>query len=137
MPSQPTAIFVYGTLQRGQCRERNWPRPPMRIEDATVQGALYDLGPYPALVEGNDCIAGELWHLTDADLPETLRELDRVEAFYGRADDLYQRVTIRCHTPTGPVLAWTYRYARPGDMKVAQRIAPSATTGQCRWPRPS
>jgi gamma-glutamylcyclotransferase (GGCT)/AIG2-like uncharacterized protein YtfP len=137
MPSEPTAIFVYGTLQRGQCRERCWPRAPLRIEEATVQGAIYDLGPYPALAPGDDCVVGELWHLAEADMPVTLRELDRVEAFYGRADDLYQRVTIRCQTPAGALVAWTYRYARTSDLKPAQRIAPEATTGQCRWPRPS
>ena len=134
MSAEPTAIFVYGTLQRGQCRERCWPKQPLRIELATVQGALYDLGRYPTLAEGDDCIAGELWHLAPEVLEPTLAELDRVEAFRGQPDDLYLRVSISCQTQAGPVTAWAYRYARWGDLNPAQRIAPDPTTGRCRWP---
>ena len=134
MSHQPTSIFVYGTLKRGQCRERCWPRPPLRIEPATVRGALYDLGPYPALVEGNDCIAGELWHLSPSDMHASLLELDRVEGFRSRASDLYQRVTITCQTASVAVAAWTYRFARTEQLKPLQRILPNPESGQCRWP---
>lgn len=127
-------IFVYGTLQRGQCREPCWPRMPLRVEPATVRGALYDLGPYPALADGDDTIAGELWHLGEGDLPVTLAALDRVEGFAGQANDLYHRVTITCQTAGRPVEAWTYRYARPGHLKPSQRILPNPVTGQIRWP---
>jgi gamma-glutamylcyclotransferase (GGCT)/AIG2-like uncharacterized protein YtfP len=131
------SIFVYGTLQRGQCRERCWPRQPLHIEAATVQGSLYDLGSYPALADGEDCIAGELWHLAESDMPETLFELDRVEGFRGRASDLYQRVTITCQTAAGPVSAWTYRFAWLEQLKPSQRILPDPASGQCRWPQPA
>jgi gamma-glutamylcyclotransferase (GGCT)/AIG2-like uncharacterized protein YtfP len=57
---QLSGVFVYGTLQRGGVRERCWPRKPIYVEVARVRGALYDLGPYPALVEGSDFVAGEL-----------------------------------------------------------------------------
>jgi gamma-glutamylcyclotransferase (GGCT)/AIG2-like uncharacterized protein YtfP len=134
MSHQPTSIFVYGTLQRGQCRERCWPLPPLRIEPATVRGELYDLGPYPALIEGDYCVAGELCHLAADDLTPTLEELDRVEGYLGRANDLYQRVTITCQTAEGPVEAWTYRYAQTSQLKPIQRIKPDPVTGQCRWP---
>lgn len=134
MSHQPTSIFVYGTLQRGECRERCWLRPPLRVEPATVRGALYDLGPYPALAAGENCIAGELWQLAAADLAATLMELDRVEGFASRDDDLYHRVIITCQAAAGPVEAWTYRYARLHELQPSQRIMPDPATNQCRWP---
>jgi gamma-glutamylcyclotransferase (GGCT)/AIG2-like uncharacterized protein YtfP len=130
------SVFVYGTLQQGECRERCWPRPPRKIEPATVRGVLYDLGPYPALIDGDDLVAGELWHLAPEDVSITLAELDRVEAFTTAPDDLYRRVVVTCQTNTSTVQAWTYQYARTADLKPAQRILPS-TAGLCRWKRSS
>jgi gamma-glutamylcyclotransferase (GGCT)/AIG2-like uncharacterized protein YtfP len=133
MPDSLCAIFVYGTLKRGQSRERCWPRAPLTVEPATVRGALYDLGPYPALVQGDDLVAGELWHLAPADLAVTLAELDRVEGHSGRADDLYHRVTITCQTAAGPLAAWMYLFAQTSRLKPMQRIAPNHA-GVCQWP---
>ena len=45
-----------------------WPRPVVKIERATAQGRLYDLGAYPAMVEGADTIDGELWHVAAEDV---------------------------------------------------------------------
>jgi gamma-glutamylcyclotransferase (GGCT)/AIG2-like uncharacterized protein YtfP len=137
MPAILCTVFVYGTLKRGGCRERCWPRQPLRVEPATAHGTWYDLGPYPALAEGDDSIAGEVWHLAPEDIEPTLVELDRVEGFRGQANDLYLRVTTTCQTSAGPVEAWTYRFACTSDLKPNQRIAPDPATGQCRWPRPS
>jgi gamma-glutamylcyclotransferase (GGCT)/AIG2-like uncharacterized protein YtfP len=133
MLSGPTAIFVYGTLKRGGVREICWPRKPLAIEAATVHGALYDLGPYPALVEGHDVIAGELWHFAAEDLPSTLAVLDEVEGYSGNADDWYRRVIIECQATKGAVQAWTYLYARTSELRDSQRIKPDAS-GVCHWP---
>ena len=45
-----------------------WPRPAVKIERTTSQGRLYDLGAYPAMVEGADTIDGELWHVAAEDV---------------------------------------------------------------------
>lgn len=132
MSSEPTAIFVYGTLQRGEVRERLWPRPPVSIEPATVRGALYDLGPYPALVPGEDTVGGELWHIAAEDIGVTLAALDRVEDYADRPDDLYRRVIVECQTATGRVPAWTYQLARTDLVRSARRIAPDQH-GICTW----
>ena len=66
--SDPCYIFVYGTLKRGEVRETSWPRQPVSIEWGTLAGRLHDLGPYPALVEGEDKVLGELWQVEPADL---------------------------------------------------------------------
>ncbi len=126
------AIFVYGTLQRGQVREHSWPRPPVSIEFATVRGALYDLGPYPALVPGDDTVGGELWHIAECDIAVTLAALDRIEGYANRKDDLYRRVIVECRTAAGSVPAWTYHLALAELLHSARRIAPDAQ-GVCDW----
>lgn len=132
--TQPNSIFVYGTLKRGHVREMCWPNKPQSVEPATVRGALYDLKKYPALVEGNDLVAGELWGFAAADMPVTLATLDEVEGCSGRADDEYRRGVIECQVANGMVSAWTYMYARAGGLWSSRRVHSDAT-GVCSWPR--
>lgn len=131
-PDGRTAIFVYGTLQRGQVREQCWPRPPISIEPATVRGTLYDLGPYPALVPGDDTVGGELWHIAPPDIAVTLAALDRVEGYANRPDDLYRRVIVECRTVKGSEPAWTYQLALVELLHSARRITPDGH-GVCNW----
>src|SRR5687768_17088800 len=58
MSESISAVFVYGTLKQGDVRAHLWPRPPQSIEPAVIRGRMHDLGPYPALVDGGDPIAG-------------------------------------------------------------------------------
>ena len=126
-------VFVYGTLKRGQLRQHSWPRKPRQIEPAWTFGRLYDLGPYPALVEGTDRVLGELWQFAPEDLLETLRVLDDIEGFHGLPDDLYSRVEIECTTAAGEcVRALAYRFARPLPPKA--RLITAVTNGICQWP---
>jgi gamma-glutamylcyclotransferase (GGCT)/AIG2-like uncharacterized protein YtfP len=67
----PLPLFVYGTLKRGESREKKWPFPPVKVLPATTRAALYDLGPYPAIGPGDDTIVGELWFLREEDVAET------------------------------------------------------------------
>ena len=136
MTSEPAAVFVYGTLQRGEVRERCWPRPPISIESATVRGTLYDLGPYPALGAGDDIVAGELWCIAPSDMVATLAALDRVEGFSGSNDDLYRRLIVDCQTAAGSTSAWTYHLANVSLLRTATRILPGVD-GRCYWKRHS
>lgn len=44
-------VFVYGTLRRGGSNDINLRKPaPRYMGMASVQGMLYDLGPYPGLI---------------------------------------------------------------------------------------
>lgn len=133
MIDDPACIFVYGTLKRGQVRERSWPRPPVAIEPATVRGTLYDLGPYPALTPGEDTVGGELWHIAPEDIAITLAALDHVEGYADRPDDLYRRIIVECQTTAGRVSAWTYQLARTDLLRTARRILPDGR-GVCAWP---
>lgn len=130
--ANPDSIFVYGTLKRGQSRETCWPRKPRSIESATVRGTLFDLGPYPGLIEGQDVIVGEAWQFAETDMPATLATLDEIEDFHNSPDDEYRRVIVECMVKDKVVAAWTYQYARGAALATAQRIAPNAN-GLCEW----
>jgi gamma-glutamylcyclotransferase (GGCT)/AIG2-like uncharacterized protein YtfP len=133
MSSQPSSVFVYGTLMRRQSRERCWPHMPIAIEPATVRGVLYDLGTYPAMIPGSELVEGELWHIAVEHIGDTLRALDAVEGYSGRDSDLFRRVLIDCETSGGVMRAWTYHYARLNRLECARRIMPGADD-RCRWP---
>ncbi|MEO8495546.1 MAG: gamma-glutamylcyclotransferase family protein [Planctomycetota bacterium] len=135
MSESVAGIFVYGTLQRGEVRERCWPRQPLRIEWATIRGQLRDLGEYPALVAGEDVILGELWHIAGTDMAATLAVLDEIEGFRENEADLYIREIVACRTLDGlERQAYTYRYAKPGEIEMAPSVVPDAD-GICRWTR--
>lgn len=129
-----TAIFVYGTLKRGELRERMWPRPAIRVVAAETLGTLYDLGAYPGLRPGKDRVRGELWFIAAADLEVTLRVLDGIEGYRGEPTDLYTRLTVACHSlPEGEVHeALTYHYHRPADLAGLAPL-PANSAGFVEW----
>jgi len=130
------AVFVYGTLKRGQEREGCWPRKPLRVASAEMRGQLYDLGPYPALVPGTDRVLGELWFLAEADVAETLRVLDEVEC-YGIEDvDLYVRRVIECWTLDDGERHAAYVYFLADESHARKHSAvPTRADGFAEWTR--
>lgn len=135
-------VFVYGTLKRGECREACWPRAALTIEPAWTRGSLIDLGPYPALLVGDDRVLGELWSFTADDIAAVFEALDRVEGTNqpGTANE-YDRVRVEVIGQThGELKASTYRYA---NLKLAAQFAPMAASqlidGQSyvKWPMDS
>ncbi len=102
--AEPEWLFAYGTL--GPAGSRNelgcvW------IEDA-VRGRLFDLGPYPALVDPDDPEAG--W-VEGHRRSVTSRELEGwLDSYEGVDEGLYRRVALRTRTGHS---AWAYVYARP------------------------
>ncbi len=130
--SKQLPIFVYGTLQRGECREACWPHRPAAVIPGTVEAALYDLGAYPGIVAGEDTVEGELWFIAANQLDRTLRVLDQVEGCReNESDSLYTRVMVTCRDEAGnPQLAYAYFYARS---LAGQRRIPANDQGRCRW----
>jgi gamma-glutamylcyclotransferase (GGCT)/AIG2-like uncharacterized protein YtfP len=117
-------VFFYGTLMAGFDRRRR-----AGIDDkltyigrGAIQGALFDLGLYPALVAASEGrVWGEVYEM--ADPPTVLAALDDIEGY--RHDDpdrsLYTRATTDVTLPDGDhAQAWVYLYNAP--LGRAQRI---------------
>jgi gamma-glutamylcyclotransferase (GGCT)/AIG2-like uncharacterized protein YtfP len=133
---KPDSIFVYGTLKRTGSRRHLWPWHPLRIVPARIQGLLYDLGPYPALVRpGTDWVAGERWQIAPEDLLDTLHALDNVEGYAGRPDDVYHRCIAECiDEDRSTHRVYLYQFAHPERLPTtARRILPNAQQ-LCIWP---
>lgn len=135
MKSSPAAIdrvFVYGTLKTGQIRESAWPHQPQSVQQAWTRGKLFDLGDYPAMLPGQDRIAGEVWTFEPHEMAATLEVLDEIEGYFNNPDDLYRRVIVTCILEAGSqVDAYTYHY-RHESLTSAWRIHPKL--GHCSWP---
>jgi gamma-glutamylcyclotransferase (GGCT)/AIG2-like uncharacterized protein YtfP len=117
IPSQ--YLFVYGTLLRdsvppaiaGLCRRLR------RLGDATIAGALYDLGNYPALSlnchkDSSDTIKGELVCVFS---PADWLRLDTYEGCDNAQPDrsLYRRIRTTATLARGEkVECWVYVYNR-------------------------
>lgn len=127
-------VFVYGTLKRGECNESVWPCQPLRIETAWTLGALFASNAYPALMEGNDRVEGEVWSFGIHDRPTVIDALDRLEGTTSNApDDLYHRRIVEVTLDEGQSLrASTYFYNRDPIADGFTRVL--LIDGRCRWP---
>lgn len=126
----PAALFVYGTLKRGQPNSPLLARYPHAVEPAWTRGLLYDLGAYPALVVGEGTVRGELVRPAARDLARLLALLDRLEDY--RPDDpagsLYLRRPVETWT-AGGARAWAYAYLYNRDHRGLRPIAAGEWTG--------
>jgi gamma-glutamylcyclotransferase (GGCT)/AIG2-like uncharacterized protein YtfP len=108
------AVFVYGTLKRGQCRAGLWPAQPQEIVVGWVRGKLFGRSDYPALRTGNDRVRGELWRFPPDVMPLVLKTLDEIEGTNQPGEpDLYHRGQIEVFDLLGDSIgiAHTYLYA--------------------------
>jgi gamma-glutamylcyclotransferase (GGCT)/AIG2-like uncharacterized protein YtfP len=116
---EPCAIFVYGTLKRGEINH-GLVAPVIRsIERGWVEGVLYDVGEFPAMVEGAGRVHGELMRVAVDDLPGVLRVLDRLEGYDSRdeAGSMYLRRIVEVTGESGTcerAYAYLCNPAHPG-----------------------
>lgn len=119
------AVFVYGTLMRGESRFGALDRAGLRcVLLAERWGRLLDLGAYPGLLldeAGGALVQGEF--VRHADIGALLERLDAIEGFegFGANDSLYRRTVVDVAVGDGRVRqAWTYVYAGdPGAPTIA------------------
>ena len=100
----PTLLFAYGTLapeDPASARAGGW------VADR-VRGRLYDLGPYPALIDCGDRTAG--WVEGYVRPAEPVELSGRLDTYEGVGEGLYRRVMA---TTEAGRLVWVYVYARP------------------------
>jgi gamma-glutamylcyclotransferase (GGCT)/AIG2-like uncharacterized protein YtfP len=96
-----SALFVYGTLMRGESRHHYLVDRAEFVKEGTVRGTLVHLGEYPGLLlDGEAVVQGELFRLFDSD--RLWPVLDEMEG------DEYNRVERQVETAEGMVLAQLY-----------------------------
>lgn len=113
MATQPTYLFVYGTLRSKvdipvkHEIAKNWEV----IGESEIKGNLYDMGDYPAARKGNGTIVGEVYLIKDP--TPVFAVLDKYEG------DAYTRELETVKLPGGKeAQAWVYWYTKPVDGKV-------------------
>ena len=120
-------LFVYGTLMKGMNAYELLAGTGARfVAEASIQGRLYDVGDYPAVVKVNEAdasVAGELFVATDA----TMAAVDEYERYRPEdARSLFVReVTTASRKDNGEVVdAWAYFYnqSQRGRLSPAKRI---------------
>jgi gamma-glutamylcyclotransferase (GGCT)/AIG2-like uncharacterized protein YtfP len=103
-------IMLYGTLRDPRLRRELGIEGRMRrIARCRLAGILYNLGPYPALGEGEGIVHGELFEVTD---PTVFGAMDAFEEYDAARPKLsaYLRVRVRLADPV--LECWVYRYNR-------------------------
>ncbi len=111
---RPPILFLYGSLRRGEGNylKLELARRLRFMMPGVVRGRLYDLGPYPAFVEGDGITRGELFEPADATI---LADLDAFEGYdpTDPSGSWYVRQPIRLDGPSAE--AFIYRYNGPID----------------------
>lgn len=120
---EPAALFVYGTLKRGQLNSSLLIPHARSVERGWIRGSLFDVGLFPALAEGEGKVYGELVQLDAQNLAEVLAVIDALEEY--REDDpngsTYLRRVVEVTTEgadTVPAYAYFYNVAHTGIPQV-------------------
>lgn len=104
-------VFVYGSLMEGFWNHTRVLEGKVEIlGKGEIIGSLYHLREgYPALLEGEDKVVGEVSGPVDKDL---LRRLDYLEGYTaGRKDNLYNRKAVQVRMSDGSIMdCWVYVY---------------------------
>ena len=114
-------VAFYGSLLDPGLRRRLGVNEALRpLRRCLVRGRLFDLGPYPGLVEGDGRVRGELFEVVDPAIWKTLDDFEEC----GADPPLFVRRSTRLIAPV--INSWVYFYTRP--VGVRRRIR------RGRWP---
>ncbi|MGI8967777.1 MAG: gamma-glutamylcyclotransferase family protein [Chloroflexota bacterium] len=117
MTTDPPALFVYGTLMRGEMNHALVGCRALAVEHAWTHGLLYDVGDFPALLPGEGHVHGELVQLDTAGLAAVLPLIDRLEGYDAgnEAGSFFLRRVIQVTSPVGdcPAIAYFYNPEHP------------------------
>jgi gamma-glutamylcyclotransferase (GGCT)/AIG2-like uncharacterized protein YtfP len=93
MTKKTYKVFVYGTLLVGETNHHVAAPYLLNVQPGKVNGRLYDVGAYPALIASEEGeVAGEWLTVTE----EGLRDMDALEGYKeGRDNNEYERVWIQ------------------------------------------
>jgi len=96
-------VFVYGTLKKGKYNHHVLGEDAEFVDYAHTYGAtLYNVGAFPAMLEGKHKVLGEVWAISDI-------ALDAVDQLEGVDVGMYRReqVALQMHNSTDRN-AWGY-----------------------------
>jgi gamma-glutamylcyclotransferase (GGCT)/AIG2-like uncharacterized protein YtfP len=114
-------LFVYGTLRRNQSAA-DLLAGCVPLAEVAIEGTLYDLGDYPALLlYGTTPVKGEVWRCP-VDLLPALDEYEQMDR------GLFRRVGVMA----GEYPCWTY-VAGPA---LARQLTPDRRVDGDGWPPP-
>ena len=115
--SMPLPFFVYGTLRAGQTNAYLLRGAIVQTRVAKLGGAqMFDLGPYPMVIEsagaGADEVWGELVEIAPQRYDFIVQSLDRLEGVDGADPEnpaaLYRRLKRLVWVEEGAVECWVY-----------------------------
>lgn len=120
-----SAIFVYGSLMKGMVHHSKVASFVKESHQASTTGVLYRLpSGYPAMVEGDGTVRGELLELDN--FSEIIKLLDEFEGFSqtNPAKSLHMRAEkqVVVDGSSDPIVAYTYLLNEKKLPKDAQRI---------------
>ncbi|MEQ8170714.1 MAG: gamma-glutamylcyclotransferase family protein [Candidatus Eremiobacterota bacterium] len=103
-------IFVYGNLMEGFGNYNKYLKGRVLYRtEGEARGKLYHLpAGYPAMIDGDDVIKGEIMEIKDEDI----KILDELEGYYGEnKHNLYDRFKREVKTAeNGSFMCWIYFY---------------------------
>jgi gamma-glutamylcyclotransferase (GGCT)/AIG2-like uncharacterized protein YtfP len=115
-----TNLFVYGTLMPGELNYRQIEKYVINHKPGTIEGILVDLGAYPALIEGEGRVRGDVFEIN----ADALEITDRIEGYYPNRDRclyLRQKTVVTLETKD-EATAWTYLFANPDAIVDCPRL---------------
>jgi len=94
-------LFVYGTLREGEGNHYLIVDNVKSIQKATIRGWMYHLGGYPAVIEGEGYITGELIEFYNP--IEAFQRIDVLEGYHqpNSPSNHYERITVTAMTEDG------------------------------------
>jgi gamma-glutamylcyclotransferase (GGCT)/AIG2-like uncharacterized protein YtfP len=121
----PTKVFVYGTLKVGGRLDRgSLKKARTSVENATIVGAIYSLGPYPTIkLDKEGEVVGEVHTFHGDDFDAILSTMDMIEGYNPAKPEngLYNRHVVSAKLEDGTTTeAWAYEYN--GDVPEDKRI---------------
>ncbi len=109
-------FFVYGTLRTGMGNHGYFNGRLDRSVPAKVDGEIYHNGVIPYMFEASSVVRGELMYVKPDKYNITMRDLDRLEGYYGEGFSYnhYNRKLVTAIANDGSeIRAWAY-YANEG-----------------------
>jgi gamma-glutamylcyclotransferase (GGCT)/AIG2-like uncharacterized protein YtfP len=109
---EPAAVFVYGTLKRGEINHGVIAPDALSVEEGAIRGRLFDVGEFPGLAAGHGDVHGEIVRFEREALERILPVLDRLEGCLpeDEASSMYYRRVVDVVTSRGTEKAFAYFY---------------------------